>query len=386
MAPIEYGRLHLDAIVPDAHLNAAVAGIRGLGWAGLGVLSVGPTWGAAGLWSRQTSARAVAPSVTRDADGYADRLAALAADSGPIVLYPSREETIDVMLARKPTWPDIILPFPAGDVLDHVRDKSRLVKTAAEAGISAPRSLFEGPARALREARFAEAVVVKPARPVSTFKTARLIRTPEHMESVLAGVPEEEALIVQERVHGPLVSVEMVLDREGRVVARFQHVTRRTWPAAAGSIALATSVEPDEALIARTAAMLGDLGYWGLAQVDYMDTPDGYVLLDVNPRYYRCMPLAIACGTNLPALWHAVTVGRPVGAPRAYRTGVTYRWLEADLVAAARGAPRRLLDRAPNPHTGAAWAAGDPVPGFLLGVWAVFDRMLRVLRLRRRTR
>src|SRR5262245_34734475 len=270
VAPTARGRLHLDAIVPDAHLNAAVAGIRGLGWAGLGVLSVGPAWSAAGLWSRQTAARAVSPSVTRDAGGYAERLAALAADAGPIVLYPSREETIDVMLAHKPDWRDIILPFPAGDVLDRVRDKGRLVTTAAQAGIAAPESLFEGQARALRELRFGEPVVVKPARPVSAFKTARLIRTPEQMESVLADVPGEEVLIVQERVHGPLVSVEVVLDREGRVVARFQHVTRRTWPAAAGSIALATSVEPDEALIARTAAMLGELGYWGLAQVDYV--------------------------------------------------------------------------------------------------------------------
>ena len=63
--------------------------------------------------------------------------------------------------------------------------------------------------------------------------------------------------------------------------------------------------------------MLAELGYWGLAQVDYVETPAGYTLLDVNPRFYRCLPLAVACGTNLPALWHAVTVGRPVGAPGA---------------------------------------------------------------------
>ena len=140
-------------------------------------------------------------------------------------------------------------------------------------------------------------------------------------------------------MRGPLVSVELVIDREGRLVARFQQVTRRTWPSAAGSIALATSVEPDEGLVSRTAAMLAELGYWGLAQVDFVETASGFTLLDVNPRFYRCLPLAVACGTNLPALWHAVAVGRPVGPPGAYRTGMTYRWLEADFVAAARGAP-----------------------------------------------
>jgi predicted ATP-grasp superfamily ATP-dependent carboligase len=191
---------------------------------------------------------------------------------------------------------------------------------------------------------------------------------------------------VQERVRGPLVSVELVLDRDGHVIARFQQQTRRTWPSAAGSIVLATSVEPDEHLVSRTSEMLANLGYWGLAQVDFMDTDSGYVLLDVNPRFYRCLPLAIACGTNLPALWHAVTVGRAVGPPRRYRTGVTYRWLEADFVAALRGSPRRLLSRSPRPRTGASWATGDPLPGLLLSAWAVIDRALRVLKLRRRTR
>ena len=153
-------------------------------------------------------------------------------------------------------------------------------------------------------------------------------------------------------MRGPLVSIELVIDREGRLVARFQQVTRRTWPSAAGSIALATSVEPDEGLVSRTAAMLAELGYWGLAQVDFVETPSGFTLLDVNPRFYRCLPLAVACGTNLPALWHAVAVGRPVGAPGAYRTGMTYRWLEADFVAAVRGAPARLFERAPAAQHG----------------------------------
>ena len=280
----------------------------------------------------------------------------------------------------------MVLPFPDGDVLDRVRDKGRLVTTARESDIATAETLFHGPAHELRSMRFADPVVVKPARPVSPLKTAHLIEGRGKLEPLLEPVPDDEPLLVQEWLSGPLTSVELVLDRQGSVVARFQHVTQRTWPSAAGSIALATSVEPDEALVRQTAAMLSRIGYWGLAQVDFVETPAGYVLLDVNPRFYRCLPLAIACGTNLPALWHAVAVGRPVGPPQRYRTGVTYRWLEADLVAAARGAPGRLLDRAPRPHTGAAWAAGDPVPGFLLGAWAVTDRALRVLHMRRRAR
>ena len=375
----------IDALVPDAHLNAAVAGIRGLGLGGLRVLAVGSSWASPGLWSRHAAARAVAPGVIDGPDALAERIGRLAADHGPLVVYPSREETIDLMLSAR-NWDGVVLPFPAADVLDQVRDKARLRRTAAAAGLRTPASLWEGPVSELAGREFDWPVVVKPAHPVSALKTARLASDSAELGRILEGLDADEPLLVQERVRGPLVSIELVLDRDGRLVARFQQVTRRTWPSAAGSIALARSVPPDEILIARTAAMLAELGYWGLAQVDFVETASGFTLLDVNPRFYRCLPLAVACGTNLPALWHAVAVGRPVGSPGTYRTGMTYRWLEADLVAAVRGAPARLLERAPQPSTGAAWAAGDPWPGLLLGMSAVGSRALRLLRLRRRTR
>ena len=375
----------IDALVPDAHLNAAVAGIRGLGLGGLRVMALGPSWTSPGLWSRHAAARAVGPSVVSAPQQLGERIDQLAADHGPLAVYPSREETIDLMLSAT-GWDGVVLPFPGREVLQRVRNKSLLEDTAAGAGLKTPGLMFQGTAGELAGRSFSWPVVVKPARPVSGLKTARLALGPEQLRSLLHGLPPDEPLLVQERVRGPLVSIELVIDREGRLAARFQQVTRRTWPSAAGSIALATSVEPDEGLVSRTAAMLADLGYWGLAQVDFVETPDGYTLLDVNPRFYRCMPLAIACGTNLPALWHAVAVGRPVGPPGRYRTGMTYRWLEADVVAAARGAPARLFQRSPRPSTGAAWAPGDPLPGVLLGISAVVSRVLRVVRVRGRTR
>lgn len=375
----------MDALVPDAHLNAAVAGIRGLGLGGMRVMALGPSWTSPGLWSRHAAGRAVGPSVVSAPAALGDRIASLAAEHGPLVVYPSREETIDLMLSAS-GWEGVVLPFPGNEVLQQVRDKSQLEATAAAAGLATPGVLFEGTAAEIAGHRFRWPVVVKPAQPVSALKTARLAGDEEELRRLLDGVPAAEPLLVQERVTGPLVSIELVIDREGRLAARFQQVTRRTWPSAAGSIALATSVEPDEGLVSRTAAMLAELGYWGLAQVDFVETPSGFTLLDVNPRFYRCLPLAVACGTNLPALWHAVAVGRPVGAPGAYRTGMTYRWLEADFVAAVRGAPGRLFERAPQPSTGAAWASGDPLPGVLLSVSALVSRGMRMLRPRRRTR
>src|SRR5207253_1848290 len=78
------------------------------------------------------------------------------------------------------------------------------------------------------------------------------------------------------------------------------------------------------------------------------------LLLDVNPRFYACMPLALRCGVNLPATWHAVVEGRVPGPPTAYPAGRRFRWLEGDLYAARHGHPMALL-RGGRAQTGAMW-------------------------------
>src|SRR5215208_2233538 len=199
----------IDALVPDAHLNAAVAGIRGLGLGGMRVMALGPSWTSPGLWSRHTAARAVGPSVVRAPAELGDRIARLAANHGPLVVYPSREETIDLMLSAS-GWDGVVLPFPGGGVLQQVRDKSQLERTAAAAGLKTPVGLFQGTAAELAGHRFRWPGVVKPAQPVSALKTARLIGDEDELRRLLDGVPAAERLLVQERVTGPLVSIELV--------------------------------------------------------------------------------------------------------------------------------------------------------------------------------
>ena len=108
----------------------------------------------------------------------------------------------------------------------------------------------------------------------------------------LERLPPDEVLVVQERLDGPLVCLAMVVDRAGDVVARFQHLAYSTWPAEAGATARGVSVVPDPELVARAARVVGAAGYWGLVQLDFLPGPDGYALIDANPRYYAALALA----------------------------------------------------------------------------------------------
>jgi predicted ATP-grasp superfamily ATP-dependent carboligase len=356
-----------------------VAGLRGLGRAGISTVAVGPRPFAAGLWSRYATVRARAPSVVEDAPKFAARIAALAAEHGPLVVYPGREEAIDA-LQRAALPPGATLALPPADILDAVRDKRRLGALGASVGLRTPRTLAEATVGELRRARLALPCVIKEARPGGAVELTSLLETQADVDAFLGGLPAEQELVVQERAAGPLVAVALVLARDGSVAARFQQVTQRTWPAGAGGSTVAVSVAPDERLVARTAEMLARAGFWGLAQAQFVSGASGPALIDVNPRFYGTLPLALACGVNLPAVWHDVASGGTATA-NDYRTGVSYRWLEGDLTAAFQGLPKRIVDRPPAPRVGAFWARDDPLPALLLTAETATSRFeRRVLR------
>ncbi len=355
----------MKALVTDAHLRSVLAGIRGLGRSGHPVLAVGPHRAAAGLWSRYTSGRAVTTADQREA------VAGLVARHGPVVVYPGSERTLDALLAG-PLPRQASLPYGEPGALAALRDKRSLGAVAAEVGLSSPGTLVEATAGELRRWSPPRPCVVKPARPNGALGSASVAASAQELHHLVGHLPVDEPLLVQERARGPLTALALVLDRSGVVVARFQQITSRTWPTDAGVSTVAQSVELEPRLADPASRMLASVGYSGLAQLQFVEGPDGPALIDVNPRFYGSLPLALACGVNLPGAWHASLTNGSAGAVGEYRLGVFYHWLEGELLA-AREAPsgpslRSRLHLPPRPRTGAVWASDDPVASAIFGL------------------
>jgi predicted ATP-grasp superfamily ATP-dependent carboligase len=370
----------MRALVTDAHIRSGVAGLRALGHAGVEVIALGPRRSAAGLWSRHAAARAVAPDPIADPDGFAGAVAREAERHGPLVVYPGQEAGIDPVFEAASRTRAALLPYPGAAELRALRDKRILSALAEEAGLAAPRTLVEAAAEEVLRRPVPMPCVVKRTR-LGGQARARVVQSDAGLRTALSDVPAGERVLVQEHMRGPLVGLALVVDRDGRVVARLQQVTLRTWPPDAGGSSLAVSTAPDEKLTQAAARLLASAGYWGLAQLQFIASQRGPALIDVNTRFYGSMPLALACGVNLPAAWHAVAVGhRSPPAPPGYRPGVSYRSLRHELAAAVRGSPRLLLRRAPRPTSGALWARDDPVPSALLTAHAIAVPLARKLR------
>jgi predicted ATP-grasp superfamily ATP-dependent carboligase len=358
--------VRIDALVADAQLPNAVAGIRALGRAGVRAYALGSSRVAAGRWSRHAAGRSTGG------------LAAAVREHAPAVVYPGRETTIDEVL-RLPSDSGAVLPWDPGS-LPPLREKRGLPDLAEAHGLAAPVTMLESTAAELRDAGVALPAIVKAAGPVGTLRTAEAVRSRTDLARLAERLPPDEPLLVQEPVRGQLVSLALVVDRDGSVVERFQEEASRTWPSEAGSFAATVSVAPEEELVDRARSLLVAAGYWGLAQLDLVRTGDATVLLDVNPRFYACMPLALACGVNLPAAWHAVASGGRVPEAAPYPAGRRYRWLEGDVYAARHGDAGRLLRAGPRAEAGAVWAADDPLASALLAASALTLPLRRRLR------
>ena len=368
----------MDALVTDVNLRYAVAGLRGLARSGLEVAALAPRRTAAGLWSRYPAAREVGPDAEHEPEAFAHRVGEIARARGPLMVYPCHERSIDALFdASLP--PDARLPYPGREPLRKLRDKRSLGALAPGAGLASPGVLAEGTAGEMRANPPPTPCVVKPVGAPGALVSAQVAPTAAALDALLARLPEGERLLAQECLGGSLVGLALVVDREGGVAARFQQKALRTWPPDAGGSSLAVGVEPDDELVERVVTLLRAAGYWGLAHLQFLGGRDGPVLIDVNPRFYGSLPLAIASGVDLAAAWHAVATGAKPPRPSRYRVGVTYRWLEGDVTAAWNGDRRRLLRRAPRPRVGAMWSAEDPAPSTILAAEATWARVSKRL-------
>jgi predicted ATP-grasp superfamily ATP-dependent carboligase len=367
--------------VTDASDRGPLAGLRALGRAGLTTVAVAQS-GSAGLRSRYADAGVSAPDSSDDPAGFAESLAATVDELRPRVIYPGREEAIDAIL-DSPQCETLapLLPYPRLEALAALRDKGALPDLAAEHGLSTPITLAEGPPDDVIAEVGDRPCAVKSAMPGGAVELTRVARSAAELDEILGGLDPSEHVVAQELCEGELVGVALVVDGDGELVARFQQTASRTWPLEAGASCNAVSVAPEDRLVERARRMVAATGFAGLAHLQFLDCDDRCVLIDVNPRFYGSMPLALKAGVNLPSAWHGVATGDPRPEPSDYRVGVRFRWFEGNLLAAARGhSLRALTDGGLGPRAGAVWSADDPVASAAWGAGAVLERVGRRFR------
>ena len=245
------------------------------------------------------------------------------------VFFPTQEQA--ALLSREADAVRSLgagLAVPPFESVLRVQDKLAAHATLTEVGLPQPAGFVaHGPDE-----------VTLPAFVKAPVGTATMGVTYARDRSDLAGLAfDDNGMLVQEPVAGPLVMVQAVFDH-GRLVA--WHANLRVREGVRGGASHKESVSLP--VVGEHLAALGEaLGWHGALSLDAIVTRDGPCYIDVNPRLVE-PGNAWRAGTDLVGTMLSLSLGHAVEPAAPSRPGVrTHQTLLALLGAAQRGDGRR---------------------------------------------
>lgn len=132
--------------------------------------------------------------------------------------------------------------------------------------------------------------------------------------------------IVQEYIEGYGCGFFALYD-SGKCVARFMHRRIREFPPSGGP-SVAARADYSAELMQQGMKILDALNWHGVAMVEFKkDRKDGkYKLMEINPKFWGSLELAIAAGVDFPYLAYLTAKGQSFDPVFKYNRDVMFRW------------------------------------------------------------
>jgi predicted ATP-grasp superfamily ATP-dependent carboligase len=326
-----------------------------------------------GALSRLPAGNARVPDPASDKEGFVAGVAALAERVDARVVLPGTDLALAALAGGRDAFPsDVAVGVCPPERVDLATTKTALAELAKAAGFDVPPTHVVGRNDVSRiEGAFP--MVVKPLRSDVEGANGTLVhggasRVEDARE--LRRIADElgaEACLVQPYLNGELVAVAGVA-WDGAVVAEVHQVSHRIWPPYCGGSSYAATIEPDSERGSKVRKLLAEVGWSGIFQVQLLRCRGVEFLIDLNPRFYGTLALALAAGVNMPALWVDLLRGVEPAPRPPFRVGVHFRAHLKDaraLVAAAKAGAWREVAKGlpPRPracHPVFSWR--DPLP------------------------
>lgn len=367
-------RVEPAVLVTNAEERSIVAVTRALGRGGYKVGAVAKRRPAAAHWSRSCTEPLWAPDPLQDEDGYVEDLERVVSSGRYSILIPGSDPALLVISRHRARLePHVLMGLPPHPVVLRTLDKHVLSVAASGTGLAAPETVLCTNAEdALAAAHaFGFPVALKPRSSVTELQGgySHLPGRVVHDEAELAHVAPlyGAEYLVQAGETGAVYSYGGVFAGERLLASALSRYSRTVRPDG-GNVAFSRTLAVPASLRAGVAQLLGRIGHEGLFELELIGRPDGsYAVIDLNPRPYGSLALAVSAGANLPVVWCEWLRGRRP-APVEARAGFSYRWEEADLFNLACNVRQGRLRAGANvlvPHrrvTHAYFSAVDPGP------------------------
>lgn len=327
-------------LVLDGNQRAALAAVRSLGAKGLWVAvgeSGAPSMAGLSRYCHQSLTYADPFSAPRQ---FFEDLLKQIDEHNISFLLPITEATTYIILAYREELPaHVTLPFPETASVEQLANKNNLFQLALEQNVPVPETIFcseaeEGLKALERIEHFP--VVLKPFKskilqPASIISTQVIVAhsAQEASEALRNHDFFQFPFTIQSFIEGSGQGIFALFDH-GEPVCFFAHRRLREKPPGGGVSVLCESAPVNDQLRSYAETLLRSVAWHGVAMVEFRVAPDGTgYLMEVNPRFWGSLQLAIDSGIDFPWWLYLASTGQTV--PQASWQHRRVRWLLGDL-------------------------------------------------------
>ena len=338
------------AFITDGHWRKSLAAVRSLGRKGVDVTVGESTRLNTAAFSRYCRRSVVYPSPFYMPSEFVDFVKRELSRHSYRLLLAMEDETL-ALLTRHHDEISKSVYFPAvsHEKLVFAQDKAQVLKLAEAKGIPIPKTWTLEDLSQLDDIleTLPFPVVIKPrtgsgAVGITYPKTPGAIKSQYLSTHKRFPFPMIQELIPRE---GAGFGASFLMDEQGRVKASFVHKRLREYPVTGGASTLRESVKHDD-IREMALTLLKALDWFGVAMVEFkIDPRDGIPkLMEINPRFWGSLSLAIESGVNFPYILYQMSRGKQVTPVERYEIGKKCRWfLPGDILHFIHNPERRHL-------------------------------------------
>jgi len=316
--------------------------IRSLGEKNISILALDHNPHAIGFHSKFVSESIVCPhpldseyDLVEFLVGIGERL------NGVKILFPTKDSYVSAIAKSRDTLePYYKIPFSKWDVIEHIVDKEKQYKRAAEHGIPLPETFYpkdEYDIEALSD-DFEFPLILKPVYSEKFYarysiKAVKCNSKKDLIEKFVKYSADGFKMIVQKFIEGnasQLYEFQSYTNNTGEVMAMFIGKKLKQHPPETGTGSHFVSVK-EPLLVDMGLRVLRIFDYQGISSIEFkLDQREGrYKLIEINPRTTHCNSLSSECGVNIPYAAYKDTWGGYTGkAIHSYTIGEEWIWPE----------------------------------------------------------
>lgn len=326
-----------SVLVLDGKTRAALAVTRSLGRHGVAVTVGESTYRPLSAWSRYCERAVVYPDPSTHPEDFAECILDEAKRGDYDLVIPVTDLTMCILSSERDELSKLVrLALPPENALSAVMDKGNLIRMAREYEVPVPktwdvhetdRSSFEG--------GLSFPMVVKSRMSMQKVWGQWVKGEVRVAHNALELVDSFSAInhgatypLVQEYIPGWGEGIFFLCNR-GEVRSVFAHRRVCETPPDGGVSTLRESIPVNPRLFGPLRALLRDLCWHGIVMFEFrVDARDGVPkLMEVNPRFWGSLHLAIVSGQDFPWQLYRMVVDGDIRSSIKYECGIRSSWL-----------------------------------------------------------